>query len=121
MSIRIVVADEASALFYDFAHRSELRHLSSPLHISEQLSDPAAHLHERDLVTDRPGRKCDRAPLQGGRRGATAHHATGGESHARAHQTRQFVQRIAAALTDAVHAGAVEQLVAAGRLSSRPA
>lgn len=111
MSIRIVVADEASALFYDIPHGGGLQQLRSPLHVCGQIVDPTAHLHDRDLVSDQPGRKSDRAPLQAGRRGATAHHATGGERHPRTHQTQQFVHRIAEALAQAVHAGSVDQLI----------
>ncbi|HTW75270.1 MAG TPA: host attachment protein [Steroidobacteraceae bacterium] len=108
MSIRIVVADEAGALFYDIADRSALR---SALHVSGQLTDPLAHLHERDLVSDKPGRKADRAPLHAGRRGATAHHATASEPQARRHETQQFVQRIGQSLADGVHAGGIDRLV----------
>lgn len=111
MSIRIVVADEASALFYDIPGHDVPRRLRSPLHVCGQVIDPTAHLHDRDLVSDQPGRKSDRAPLQGGRRGATAHHATGGERHARSHQTQQFVHRIAEALAEAVHDGTVDRLI----------
>lgn len=44
-----------------------------------ELSDAVAHLHDRDLKSARPDRVFDRAPRVGGRRGATGHHATGGE------------------------------------------
>ena len=47
---RILVADQAEALFYDLPSLDAMPH--EVLHIS----DPAAHLHDRDLVSDRPGR-----------------------------------------------------------------
>lgn len=111
MTLRIVVADDATALFYDLAGRSELRHLSAPLQPTEQLSDSAAHLHNRDLVSDRPGRKFDRAPLHSARRGATARHATGARNNPREHEAQQFAHRIADSLQRVVQAGLVDELV----------
>lgn len=108
MSIRIVVADGASALLYDITHRSEL---ASALHVSEQLSDPAARLHERDLVTDRPGRKADGGPLRSGRRGAAARHATNSEHSVHSHEVESFAHQIAKSLSSAINSGTVDQLV----------
>ena len=68
MRVWLVVADQSEARFYELrSHDVELG----------RLADPLARLHDQDLVSDRPGRKFDRAPLIAGRRGAIAHHATG--------------------------------------------
>jgi hypothetical protein len=48
--IRIVVADQAEAIFYDLPSLQ-----AAPQEVAH-ISDPAAHLHNRDLVSDRPGR-----------------------------------------------------------------
>lgn len=89
MRIRIVVANQAEAVFYDLPSRT-----AGPL-LTARLSDPIAHLHDRDLKSDRPGRFSNHAPLAGGRRGATAHHGTGGERSPRKHEAALFAGRIA--------------------------
>jgi protein required for attachment to host cells len=76
-----------------------------------RLADPLAHLHDRDLVSDRPGRKFDHAPLSAGRRGATAHHATGGESSPRRHEAAVFARRIATELEQSHRRGDFEGLI----------
>lgn len=90
MRVRIVVADQSEARFYDADHRdSRLRPVGG-------LTDPLAHLHDRDFKSDRPGRVYDHAPNPAGRRGATAHHGTGGERRPRKHEAELFARRIAA-------------------------
>jgi protein required for attachment to host cells len=86
--VRIVVAGAAEARFYDTDSPK------GPLHLAARLTDPNAHLHDRDRVTDRPGRKFDHAPL-GARRGATARHSTGGEESPRKHEAEVFARRVA--------------------------
>lgn len=88
MRIRVVVADQSEVRFYDVEHRDE------GLRLTGQLADPQAHLHDRDLKSDRPGRVFDHAPGPG-RRGATAHHATGGERRPRKHEAEVFARSIA--------------------------
>jgi protein required for attachment to host cells len=104
MRIRILVADQGEARFYDPARHNALQ-------LVARLTDPVAHLHNRDLVSDRPGRKFDRAPLTAGRRGATAHHATGGERSPRRHEAEVFARRIAAELERALRRGDFEGLI----------
>ena len=111
MSIRIVVASEATARFYEIAHRHQLQEPEAPLQLVGELTDPAAHLHDRDFQSDRPGRSFDRAPLHAGRRGATAHHATGDSSSPRVHEAEQFARRIAAALVRSDRGQPIERLV----------
>ena len=73
MRIRIVVASQALATFYD------VQHVEDKLQITTQLADPLARLHDREFKSDRPGRMFDHGPLArwpagppaGGRRGAT--------------------------------------------------
>ena len=88
MRLRIVVADEGEARFYD-ATRREGR-----LQEVGRLEDPAARLHDRDFKSDRPGRVFDHAPGTG-RRGAVPHHAVGGESRPHKHESELFALRIA--------------------------
>jgi protein required for attachment to host cells len=88
---RIVVASRAEALFFDAGPGA----VSGPL---RRLADPAARLHDRNLVSDRPGRVFDRAPPATGRRGAGAHHATDGERSPQRHRAEMFARRIATAL-----------------------
>ena len=104
MRIRLLVADQSEARFY------ELRPHNS-VELVGHMVDPVARLHDRDLVSDRPGRKFDRAPLIAGRRGATAHHATGGEQSARRHEAEVFARRIAAELEQAHRRGDFEGLI----------
>jgi protein required for attachment to host cells len=88
MRIRIVVADQSEARFYDAARRG------ARLQSVGRVSDPTAHLHDRDLKSDRPGRTFDRAASGPGRRGAVAHHATGGERRPRKIQAQRFARRV---------------------------
>ena len=105
MRVRIVVADQAKAVFYDAEHADD------PLHKSGELTDPLAHLHDRDLKSDRPGRVFDHAPTAGGRRGATAHHGTGGERRPRKHEAVLFAQHIGHELGRARQADEFDRLV----------
>lgn len=105
MHVRIVVADRAQARFYDLAPpESELR----PCGL---LEDETAHLHDRDLVSDRPGRVFDHAPAGEGRRGAVAHHATDGERRPRKHEAQNFAHRIAQRLESDERNGAFDRIV----------
>jgi protein required for attachment to host cells len=105
MRVRIVVADQAEARFYD------VEPPGTTLQVSGRLLDPSARLHERELVSDRPGRVFDRAPTAGERRGAVAHHDTGGERSARHEATVVFVRRIVEQLEQAYQHGRFERLV----------
>ena len=48
-NIRIVVADQAEAILYDRATPTQ-----RPTEVA-RIADPAAHLHNRDFSSDRPG------------------------------------------------------------------
>lgn len=84
---RIVVADQAEAVFYDTAS------LARPPKEVARITDPAAHLHERDFSSDRPGRCHARA---GGPR-----HAFGPEPQTRRLEAARFARRIARRLDEA--------------------
>jgi protein required for attachment to host cells len=103
-TVRVVVADRAEARFYDVAKRS-------PLRIAGHLSDETAHLHDRDLKSDRPGRVFDRAPFAKGRRGAVGHHAATGRQSPRRHAADLFARRISVDLGRARRAGEFDWLV----------
>lgn len=105
MRMRIVVADRSEARFYDIGGMTEA------LQLTGTLTDPKAHLHERDLVSDRPGRVFDHAPPASGRRGAVAHHATGGERSAREHEAGSFARQIAEALEMATRERQIDRIV----------
>lgn len=105
MRIRIAVASRAEVTFYD------MQHIGDELQIAGQLTDPLAHMHDRDFKSDRPGRKSDRAPLTGGRRGSTAHHGIGAEQHPRKHEATIFAKRIATELEQARQADRFDRLI----------
>ncbi|HUN25754.1 MAG TPA: host attachment protein [Steroidobacteraceae bacterium] len=105
MRIRIVVADQAEACFYDIAGAEDA------LQPVGRLTDPEAHLHNRDLTSDRPGRVFDHSPMAAGRRGATAHHGVGGERSPRKHEAELFARHIAADLEKAQATQQFDRLV----------
>jgi protein required for attachment to host cells len=70
-----------------------------------------AHLHDRDLKSDRPGRTYDRAATGTGRRGASAHHATGGERRPRKIEAQRFARRIVAELGKSTGKKGIDRLV----------
>lgn len=95
--IRIVVADQAEAIFYDCP---TLR--SRPREVA-RITDPAAHLHDRDFSSDRPGRAYESV---GG-----ARHAVGKEHEPRRHEALRFARRIARRLDDARRKDEFESLI----------
>lgn len=105
MRLRIVVANQAEAAFYDLGSRTGKPRFTT------RLTDPLAHLHDRDLKSDRPGRFSNHAVLAGGRRGATGHHGTGGERSPRKHEAALFAGRIAEQLEQARRGGEFDRLV----------
>lgn len=104
MRVRIVVADRAEARFYDIERRD------AALKSAGRMTDPQAHLHNRDFNSDRPGRVYDRAPDRE-RRGGVAHHATGGERTPKKHEAELFARRIVDELDRAHQQGRFERLV----------
>lgn len=105
MRVRIVVADQGESRFYDTTRRS------GRLQPAGHITDPTAHLHDRDLKTDRPGRTFDRAATGFGRRGAVSHHAVGGERRPRKIQAKRFARRIAVELRNAWAIKVFERIV----------
>jgi protein required for attachment to host cells len=105
MRVRIVVADQAEARFYD------IEPPDPALHAAGRLSDARARLHDRDLVSDRPGRVFDHAPFGSGRRGAVAHHGTAGERLPHRHVELLFAHRIGEALALARREGRFDRIV----------
>lgn len=105
MRVRIVVADQSEADFYEL----EQRHM--PPQFVQRVEDADAHLHNRDLKSDRPGRVFDHAPTSGGRRGGVAHHSTGGERSPRKVEARRFARRIAQALEEARQLNLYDRIV----------
>jgi protein required for attachment to host cells len=105
VQIRIVVADQSEARFY------ELSGVDRPLELVGRMNDPKAHLHDRDFKSDRPGRVFDSAPPASGRRGARSHHSTGSERSPRRHEAELFARQIAEQLERAKSSGEFEQFV----------
>jgi len=95
--IRIVVADQAEAVFYDSASLQ-----AAPREVG-RISDPAAHLHNRDLVSDRPGRSYESV---GG-----ARHAIARENDPRQLEAVRFARRIARRLDEARRKDEFEELI----------
>jgi protein required for attachment to host cells len=84
---RIVVADQAEAVFYEIA---SLR--STPVEIA-RIANPEGQKHERELGADRPGRSHSR---YGG-----ARYSLAGRSTARRESAERFARRIARRLDKA--------------------
>lgn len=110
MTLRIVIADQSEARFLDVLSRHALADPATELTLSERLTDPAAHLHDRDFKSDAPGRGFERGPLRGGRRGAAAHHSVG-EDHPHDREAQLFARRIIESLEAAQRRAAFDQLV----------
>ncbi len=104
MPLRILVADQSDARIYELAAQGE------PLACVFELQNQQARLHERDLVSDRPGRRFANAP-GAKRRGAVVHHATGGEQTAHRHLAEHFARELADELERERGAGAYDRLV----------
>jgi protein required for attachment to host cells len=105
MRLRIVVANQAEAAFYDVDSM-----VSTP-RLRNRLTDPLAHLHDRDFKSDRPGRFSDHAARPGARRGASAHHGTGGERRPRKHEAELFARRVAEQIEQGRDQGEFDRLV----------
>jgi protein required for attachment to host cells len=95
--IRIVVADQAEAIFYD-APSLEAR----PTEVG-RISDPIAHQHDRELASDRPGRSYESV---GG-----ARHAIERENDPRWQEAVRFARRISCRLDDALRKGEFDELI----------
>jgi protein required for attachment to host cells len=106
MHTRVVVADQSEARFYDVAGAG-----GKDLRLTRRLTDEAAHLHNKDMASDKPGRVFDHAPPAFGRRGAVAHHSTGGEETPRKHEAQNFARAVVAELDKDRKAGEFDRLV----------
>jgi protein required for attachment to host cells len=95
--IRIVVADQGEAIFYD---TPTLRSLPKEV---ARITDPAAHLHDRDFSSDRPGRTYESF---GG-----ARHALERENDPRSREAARFAKRIARRLDEARRKAEYENLI----------
>jgi protein required for attachment to host cells len=89
MRVRVVVADQAEASFFDALSYGK------PLRLAGELRDPSARLHDRDFNSDRPGRTVARS-LGPGRSGAR--HAVTPERTPRKRAADLFARRITAQL-----------------------
>lgn len=105
MRVRILIADQAEADFYDTTGAEAMPTFAGGI------GDPMAHLHDREIDSDRPGRVFDHAPAASGRRGATAHHGTNGERSPRKHEAEVFARRVAKLLEEAHREGEFDRLV----------
>jgi len=94
---RILVADQAEAIFYDAPTMHAV-----PKEVA-RISDPLARLHDRDFGTERPGRSHESM-------GTTRHSIQREETPRRAEAVR-FARRIARRLDDARRRQEFEQLV----------
>jgi protein required for attachment to host cells len=105
MMMRVVVGDQGEARFYDLARAG------APLRLTGSLTNPAAHLHNRDLKSDREGRIFSRVRAAGQRRGTVTRHAAGGERSPRKRDAQLFAKRIARDLSAASRAGDFDRLI----------
>ena len=95
--IRIVVADQAEAIFYDLTSLQ-----ARPTEVA-RISDPVAHQHEQDLVSDRPGRI--HASMGGARSSMDL------EDAPRKQEAVRFARRIARRLDAARRKGEFDELI----------
>jgi len=93
---RILVADQAEAIFYD---APSLR--AAPREVG-RISDPLAHLHDRDFATERPGRTHESL--------GSMRHSIQREASPRRAEAARFARRIARRLDDARRKHEFEQL-----------
>jgi protein required for attachment to host cells len=95
--IRIIVADQAEAIFYDTPSLD-----ARPKEVG-RISDPLAHLQDRDLVSDRPGRAYESV--------GHARHAIARENDPRHQEAVRFARRISCRLDDALRRDEFDELV----------
>jgi protein required for attachment to host cells len=95
--IRIIVADQAEAIFYDTA---SLR--ARPKEVA-RISDPLAHQHNRDFSSDRPGRSYESF--------GSARHAIARENDPRQQEAVRFAKRISRRLDTARRSGEFDELI----------
>jgi protein required for attachment to host cells len=95
--IRIVVADQAEAIFYDTASLQ-----AQPKQVA-RISDPVAHLHDRDLGSERPGRSYESFGSQ--------RHAIERENDPRQQEAVRFAKRISRRLDEARRKGEFDELI----------
>ena len=110
LRVRVVVADQSAARFYDVSGRG------ARLTSAGELANPKARVHDRELRSDKPGRIFSSAagatsPRGTGRRGSVVHHAAGGERGPQRQEAQRFARRIAADLLTAHRADRFERLV----------
>jgi protein required for attachment to host cells len=95
--IRIVVADQGEAIFYDSPSLTQ-----APKEVA-RISDPAAHLHARDFSSERPGRTYESM--------GSTRHAIARENDPHRREAVQFARRIAQRLDDAREHEEFEDLI----------
>jgi protein required for attachment to host cells len=86
MNVRVLVADERQATFFDAADPRKLKHTATVI-------NPVARLKEQDLVSDRPGRTFDSE--------GAGRHAMDGERSAVQREIRRFARDVVANLEQA--------------------
>jgi protein required for attachment to host cells len=105
MRIRMVVANQTEARFYDtFGRRQALVSVGV-------LTNPSGRQHDQDLDADRPGRTSNGGVRMGGRRGASPRRGTDGERSTRQHMIESFARRIGAELEKARAAHRFDRVV----------
>jgi protein required for attachment to host cells len=95
--LRIVVADEREASFFDVVGPQ------APLTLASKIENPTARLHDRDLESDRPGRSFNRAAGQ--------RSAVDGDRSSRRSQQEDFARRIAEEIDRERNAETFDRLV----------
>jgi protein required for attachment to host cells len=86
MNIRVVVADERRATFFDVSR------LSDGLREVGVVENPAGRLKDTDLETDRPGRRFGGAPGAG--QAQSHHHGVNGERSTLLHELTLFAKEV---------------------------
>jgi protein required for attachment to host cells len=102
MNVRILVADEREAAFFDMTGVG-----SAPV-ASGALVNELATLHDRDLESDRPGRGANTGAPGGS---TAARHAMDGERSTRKHEMQQFARQVARTIDNARARNEFDRLV----------
>jgi protein required for attachment to host cells len=87
MNVRIVVADERKAMFFDSSKPSDMQACG-------EVENPAAGLKDTDLETDRPGRRFGGTNGGNGQGNQSHHHGVNGERSTEQHELLMFAKEV---------------------------
>ena len=106
MRVRVIVADQSEARFYD------LNALDARLQPAGRLTDPDAHSQEHELATERAARGSNRSAVaDAGRRATLTPHSAGTDPRPRKDAAMRFARQVAAELDAARQRDSFDRIV----------